>query len=69
MMMTLSIIHSLYINSIDFTPAFPQVEVEATIYMEKPMDREVPEGDYAVYNLLKNLNGLKQNATIWFECL
>jgi len=68
MMLTLSIIHNLYTTSIDFTLAFPQAEVETTIYMEVPLGCEVPEGDY-VCQLLKNLYGLKQAARTWFECL
>ena len=68
MMLTLSVIHQLYTTSIDFTLAFPQADVETTIYMEVPLGCEVPEGDY-VCLLLKNLYGLKQAAKTWFECL
>ena len=68
MMLTLSVIHQIYITSIDFTLAFPQADVETTIYMEVPLRCEVPEGDY-VCLLLKNLYGLKQVAKTWFECL
>ena len=68
MMLTLSIIHNLYTTSIDFTLAFPQADVDATIYMEVPLGCEVPEGDY-VCLLLKNLYGLKQAAKTWFEHL
>ena len=68
MMLTLSVIHELYTTSIDFTLAFPQADVETTIYMEVPLGCCVPEGDY-VCLLLKNLYGLKQAARTWFECL
>ena len=68
MMLTLSIIHNLHTTSIDFTLAFPQADVDATIYMEVPLGCEVPEGDY-VCLLLKNLYGLKQAAKTWFEHL
>ena len=68
MMLTLSVIHNLYTTSIDFTLAFPQAEVETTIYMEIPLGCEVPEGDY-VCLLLKNLYGLRQAAKTWFEHL
>ena len=68
MMLTLSVIHSLHTKSIDFTLAFPQADVETTIYMEVPLGCEVPEGDY-VCLLLKNLYGLKQAAKTWFEHL
>ena len=68
MMLTLSIIHSLYTTSIDFTLAFPQADVETTIYMEIPLGCETPEEDY-VCLLLKNLYGLKQAAKTWFEYL
>ena len=68
MMLTLSVIHQLYTTSIDFTLAFPQAEVETTIFMEVPLGCCVPEGDY-VCLLLKNLYGLRQAAKTWFECL
>jgi len=68
MMLTLSVIHSLYTTSIDFTLAFPQADVDATIYMEIPLGCQAPEGDY-VCLLLKNLYGLKQAAKTWFEHL
>jgi len=68
MMLTLSVIHSLYTTSIDFTLAFPQADVDATIYMEIPMGCQAPEGDY-VCLLLKNLYCLKQAAKTWFEHL
>ena len=67
MMLTLSVIHQLYTTSINFTLAFLQADVEATIYMEVPLGCEVPEGDY-VRLLLKNLYGLKRAAKTWFEC-
>ena len=65
MMLTLSVIHNLYMTSIDFTLAFPQAGVDTTIYMEIPLGYQAPEGDY-VYLLLKNLYGLKQAAKTWF---
>lgn len=68
MMLTLAVIHNLYTTSIDFTLAFPQAEVETTIYMEVPLGCEVPEGDY-VCLLLKNLYGLRQAAKTWFKHL
>ena len=68
MMLTLSVIHNLYTTSIDSTLAFPQADVDATIYMEIPLRCQVPEGDY-VCLLLKNLYGLKQAAKTWFEYL
>ena len=49
MMSILSIIHNLYTTSIGFTLAFPQVEVETTIYMDVPLGCEVPEGDYVCF--------------------
>ena len=55
MMLTLSIIHNLYMTSINFTLAFPQADVETTIYMEVPLGCHVPEGDY-VCLLLKKLH-------------
>jgi len=58
----------VYTTSIDFTLAFPQADVDATIYMEVPFGCRAPEGDY-VCLLLKNLYGLKQAAKTWFEHL
>jgi hypothetical protein len=68
MMLTLSVIHDLYTTSIDFTLAFPQAEVDTTIYMEVPIGCEVPEGDY-VCLLLKNLYGLRQASKTFYEYL
>ena len=68
MMLTLAVIHNLYTTSIDFTLAFPQADVDATIYMEVPIGCTVPEGDY-VCLLKKNLYGLKQAAKTWYEHL
>jgi hypothetical protein len=68
MMLTISVIHSLYTTSIDFTLAFPQADADVEIYMEIPLGCEVSEGDY-VCLLLKNLYGLKQAASTWFEYL
>jgi hypothetical protein len=68
MMLTLSVIHELYTTSIDFTLAFPQADIETTIFMEIPLGCVVPEGDY-VCKLLKNVYGIKQAAKTWFEYL
>ena len=68
MMLTLSVIHGLYTTSIDFTLAFPQADVETTIYMEIPAGCSIPEGDY-VCLLIKNVYGIKQAAKTWFEYL
>lgn len=68
MMLTLSAIHKLYMTSIDFTLAFPQAEIDVTIYMEVPLGCEVPEVDF-VCLLLNNVYGLKQAAHTWFEYL
>ena len=37
MMLTISIMHNIYTTGIDFMLAFPQADVEATIYMEIPL--------------------------------
>ncbi len=68
MMLTLAIIRDLYTTSIDFTLAFPQADIETTIYMDIPLGCEVPEGDY-VFLLLKNVYGIRQAARTWFEYL
>ena len=68
MILTLLIIHNLYTTSIGYTLAFPQAEVETTIYMDIQLGCEVPEGDFA-YLLFQNLYDWKQGAKIWSECL
>ena len=68
MMLTLAVIHNLYTTSIDFTLAFPQADVDTTIYMEVPTGCTAPEGDH-VCLLKKNLYGLKQAAKTWYEYL
>ncbi len=67
MMLRLSIIHNLYMTSINFTLAFPQADVETTIYMEVPLGCEVTEIDYICLLLIK-LYDLKQAAKTWFKC-
>jgi hypothetical protein len=61
-------IQQLHTRSIDFTLAFPQANVETTIYMEPPLGCSVPEGDYVLL-LIKNLYGLCDASKTWFEHL
>ena len=68
MMLRLSIIHNLYMTSINFTLAFPQADVETTIYMEVPLGCEVTEIDCICLLLIK-LYDFKQAAKTWFKCL
>ena len=68
MMLTLSIIHGLYTTSIDFTLAFPQAEVETTIFIEVPLGCTAPEGDW-IMKLNKNVYGIRQASRTWFEYL
>ena len=69
MMLTLSVIHSLYTTCIDFTLAFPQAQVQATIYVELPLGCEAPEGEEYVMKLIKNVYGLRDASRTWFEYL
>jgi hypothetical protein len=68
MMLTLAVINEMYTTSIDFTLAFPQADVETTIYIELPLGCEIKEGDY-VCKLIKNVYGTRQAARTWFEYL
>ena len=68
MMLTLSLIHSLYTTSIAFTLAFTQADVDTTIYMEVQLSCKVPEGD-DVCLLLKSLYDCKQGAKTCFKPL
>ena len=69
LLMTISLIENLYTQSIDFTLAFPQANVEAEIFMELPIGfKSSEDGDY-VLKLVKNLYGLKNAAKQWFELI
>ena len=68
-MLIFSLLHDLHARSIDFTLAFPQADVEATIYMDLPRGVETVNGKDEVFLILKNLYGLKQASKTWFEHL
>ena len=67
-MLTFAELNELYTRSIDFTLAYPQADVETTIYMEIPKGITASEGDH-VLKLIKNLYGLKQAGKTWFDYL
>ena len=68
-MLIFSLLHDLHARSIDFTLAFPQADVDTTIYMELPRGVETVNGKDEVFLILKNLYGLKQASKTWFEHL
>ena len=53
-------LHGLSSKSIDFVLAFPQMEVDAELYMDPPIGRELEFGKKLDYTLLllRNLYGL-----------
>ena len=66
-MLTLAAIENFHTKSIDFVPAYPQVNIDVDIYMELPQGFNVGtnSGIY-VLKLQKNLYGLKQAGHNWF---
>ena len=69
LLMTISLIENLYTQSIDFSLAFPQADVESEIFMEFPVGfKSSKDGDY-VLKLIKNLYGLKNASKQWFELI
>lgn len=71
LLLVIAKMHGLESQAIDFVLAFPQSDLEETIYMDLPIGF-VPEsgqrGDYALL-LLRNLYGLKQASHNWFQML
>ena len=68
-MLIFSLLHDLHARSIDFTLAFPQAEVDTTIYLDIPLGISHVDGADEVMLVLKNLYGLKQASKTWFEYL
>lgn len=67
--MKISFIENLYTQNIDFTLAFPQTDVESTIFMELPTCfKTSKDGDY-VLKLVKNYMVWKYTAKQWFELI
>ena len=62
LMFILSVIEGWHSESIDFTLAFPQADVELPMFMEIPIGVEIPGADRTthVLELKKNLYGMKQ---------
>ena len=59
-MLTLSKLHEMCTRSIDFTLAFPQADVKATIFVHNPPGVELhTDKNKYVLKLLKNVYGLK----------
>ena len=72
LMLIFSEVHRLHTRSIDFTLAFPQVDVKVDIYMDLPLGCSPSDGsrkDEYVLKLVKNLYGLKDAGRTWFEHL
>lgn len=70
-MFILSLIEGWYSESIDFTLAFPQADVEVPMFVEVPvgMDLEgLSKKDY-VLELKKHLYGMKQVSAMWVKFL
>ena len=72
LMLIISIIHDLPVQSVDFVQAFTQADLDVPVYMELPAGMEVKgathPGEYIV-ELKKSLYGLKQSGLNWFEKL
>ena len=65
-MLTLSKLHNMWTRSIDFTLAFPQADVKATIFLHTPpgVELDTDKNKY-VLRLLKNVYGFKDAARTW----
>ena len=70
-MFILSVIEGWHSESIDFTLAFPQADVELPMFMEIPIGVEIPGADRTthVLELKKNLYGMKQAGAQWAKIL
>lgn len=67
LMFILSVIEGWYSQSIDFTLAFPQAEVEIPVFVEIPVDVHLPDADREthVLELKKKLYGMRQASSQW----
>ena len=70
-LLAVGIIHDLSTSTVDFTLAFPQVDLDIDVFMELPMGCVGPNGDRKGYvlKLNKSLYGLKQASHNWFNYL
>lgn len=67
MLLILAVLNSWHAYQVDFVSAFPQADVECTMYVDIPKGYQVPNGhnkDYCL-KLLKNLYGKKQAGRVW----
>ena len=65
-MLTLSIIKSWHTQQIDFTLAYPQVDVECDLYMELPKGFEASKNsNQHCPQIIKNIYGQKQAGRTW----
>ena len=70
-LLAVGIIHDLSTSTVDFTLAFPQVDLDIDVFMELPIGCVGPNGDRKGYvlKLNKSLYGLKQASHNWFNYL
>jgi len=70
-LLAVGIINDLSTSTIDFTLAFPQVDLDIDVFMELPLGCVGPNGDRKghVLKLNKSLYGLKQASHNWFNYL
>ena len=70
-LLAISLINNLSTSTIDFTLAFPQVDLDIDVFMELPTGMVGPDGSRKRYvlKLNKSLYGLKQASHNWFMYL
>jgi len=70
LVLTLSIIHGWAAKQYDFELAYPQADIETTMYMDVPQGFKAPGGNknYCL-KLIKNLFGQKQAGRVWNQHL
>ena len=70
-LLAVSIINNFATSTIDFTLAFPQVDLDVDVFMELPAGMVGPDGTRKRYvlKLNKSLYGLKQASHNWFRYL
>ena len=70
-LLAVGVINDLSASTIDFTLAFPQVDLDIDAFMELPLGCIGPNGDRKghVLKLNKSLYGLKQASHNWFNYL
>ena len=70
-LLAISLINNLSTSTVDFTLAFPQVDLDIDVFMELPTGMVGPDGSRKRYvlKLNKSLYGLKQASHNWFMYL